>query len=100
MSKNKAKCANCAYYNPSNMICTTDGKLSGIEMTPSLADAEHDCGRYDEVTYRLTPKSLLSIALEDAGVDVTIDELTLIWDSFEAMMEKHGYVKSKTDDDE
>lgn len=97
----RPNCASCAYYDIEIETCAhAYGKLAGIHLNESLANAEHDCKQFSEAEYRATPKGLLWLALRQADVDVTDEEFNLIWDNFSESMERSGYVKTESNEKE
>lgn len=95
-SKEKACCIICNHFDVDQMRCTLPcGKMRGITLTDSLAEAENDCPDFDEAYYRLTPKGILSYALGKVGIEVEDDELSTIWREFEEGMIEAGYIGTK-----
>lgn len=94
--KNKSVCSQCAHFDTDAMKCTAKGgKLSGIELTDDLADADHDCAMYEEAYYRVTPKGLLWDALYNAGITMQDKTFDKVWESFAENMQKLGYTEEK-----
>lgn len=96
MKKNNSICGCCAHFNEDTNKCKNKkGKLYGIKLTEQLFAAEHDCSKYEEVTYVITPKGLLLNAMQEAGVEVDGRTFESIWNEFVSGMEKHGYLKEE-----
>ena len=92
--KNKASCISCRYYNVETSICTHGaGLLREIEMSDSMAEAEHGCKEYAEMTFRLTPAYLLKMALEEFNVRVPDRKVKPIFDRFMEYMIKNEYIE-------
>lgn len=89
-------CEDCAFYSDEHKRCIKeDGKLFNVvPLSESLAAATHDCEVFHEATYRLTPKAILMIALEESGIKLTDRELNAVWNKFADLMEKQGYVQT------
>ena len=49
----------------------------------------------NDIVCKITPKGIAWIALEDAGIDATLEQLEAFWTSFVKYMKKNGYVKKK-----
>ena len=47
----------------------------------------------DEVQYKITPKGIIWLAFEDAGIQATFEQLEEFWSSFKRNMKKAGYVR-------
>lgn len=92
--QNNASCISCIHYDDDTRICTHGaGLLREIELSESMAEAEHGCKEYEERVYRLSPESLLKIALEESKVRVSFDKAKLIFDKFMDSMIKNGYIQ-------
>lgn len=96
-----ACCSCCANYDDDTRRCTaTAGKLSGIILSDDLATADHDCPKYAEAHYRLTPAAILQGILEDYDCDLSITECKDIVEAFMAGMAKAGYIVDHDNDEE
>ncbi len=94
--ENKSVCIGCAHFDMDAMKCTAKGgKLSGIELTGSLAQAEHDCTIYKEAHFMVTPKGLLWSALYNAGIDLQDKPFDKVWEFFAENMRKFGYTEER-----
>lgn len=93
---NKANCASCVHYDDKARICTNGaGLLREIEMSASLAEADHGCKEYSEARYKITPQGLLKLALEDFNVKVSNKKVKPIFDRFMEYMIKNDYIEEK-----
>ena len=91
--QNKASCISCRHYDDKTSICTHGaGLLREIELSDSMAEAEHGCKEYLEARYRLAPAGLLKLALEEFNVRVPDRKVKPILDRFMEYMIKHEYI--------
>lgn len=92
--QDKATCISCRHYDDEAQICTHGaGLLREIEMSESLAEAEHGCKEYSEMRFRLAPAGLLQVVLEDFNVIVPEKEVKHIYDRFMEKMIENGYIE-------
>lgn len=93
MENNYLSCCNCRHFSENNSCTNNNGKLYGIILTNSLAEAEHDCSSYEEATYQITPKGYLWSALYEMGIELDQNIFDEVWQLFEEGMENGGYIK-------
>ena len=94
--QNKANCVSCIHYDDDTHICTHGaGLLREIEMSESLAEADHGCKEYSEACYKITPQGLLQLALEDFNVRVSDKKIKPIFDRFMEYMIRNDYIEEK-----
>lgn len=96
------KCSNCAFYSDEKKCCFREGgKLFNVKpLEGELLEATHDCMQFEEAKYVLTPKGILSLALSEAGIELSQGKLDEVWNHFADTMEKCGYVKHDKDGNE
>lgn len=95
----KARCIWCIHYDVNAQRCThEDGLLSEIEISESMAKAKHACKEFSGVYLRMTPASILDLALDDFGVNLPFDKVKLICDRFIEGLIKHGYIEDESND--
>lgn len=89
-----AVCADCKFFDDENNKCTNkEGLFARMkEMSPSLCEAEHDCNKYEEAGFTLTPLGCLICALEENGVHTDNDTAQKILDSFFESAIKAGII--------
>lgn len=94
------KCIACTYFDVERNLCNNkNGKLAGIPLSEALASADHDCEAFNEAEFKVMPKGLLWLALHEADIDVTTEQLTVIWDSFVESMEQCGFLATSTEEE-
>lgn len=94
----KIYCANCVFYDVEGQCSRPGGLLYGIRIADAMAEAEHDCTKFQEAVYRTTPSGLLWLAMHEAGVAVDGGVAKQICDRFfERMMDAGILTKGGTD---
>lgn len=95
------RCNNCAFYSDEKKCCFREGgKLFNVKpLEGELLEATHDCGQFEEARYVLTPKGILSLALSNAGIEISTSELNEVWGYFADTMERSGYIKHDEEND-
>ena len=98
--QNKASCISCRHYDFETHICTHgSGLLREIDMSDSLAVAEHGCKEYAGVEFRFTPAGLLKMTLEEFNVEVPDHKVIPICDKFIKYLIEDGYITIDETDD-
>lgn len=97
--KYKPSCIWCKHYDDDAQKCThAEGLLRNIYMSESMSIAEHDCKEFSETYLRLTPASILDLALDDFNVNLPFDQVKLICERFIEGLKKHGYIEDVSTD--
>lgn len=91
----KIYCANCVFNDVEGQCSRPGGLLYGIRISDAMAEAEHDCTKFQEAVYRATPAGLLWMTMREAGVEVDGGVAKQICDRFFERMMDAGMLKKE-----